>query len=68
VNVYGNVRAYTPGEDVFGNVFGDPSLIIIVSVYVAEMDVFTSHTQAMSSFAPYGVFDSSDGIIEMQVT
>ena len=67
MNVFGNVRSYATGQDVFGVVF-DTGTLVIVSVYVAEMDVFTSHTQAMSSFAPYGVFDSSDGIIEMQVT
>lgn len=67
MNVFGNVRSYAPGEDVFGNVFGEP-YIFIVSFYVAEMDVFTSHTQSLSTFVPYGVFDSHDGLIEMQVT
>jgi hypothetical protein len=66
MNVYGNVREYSSDLDVFGNVFIAVD-IIIVSVYVAEMDVFTSHTQAIDTFLPGGEFGSHDGILEMQV-
>ena len=67
MDIYGNVREYAANQDVFGNVFQYALNVIIVSVYVAEMDVFTSHTQAVDTFLPGGLFGSSDGIIEMQV-
>lgn len=66
MNIYGNVREYAAGQDVFGVVF-ETGTLVLVSAYVAEMDVFTSHTQAVDTFLPGGVFGSSDGIIEMQV-
>ena len=66
MNIYGNVREYAADQDVFGNVF-ETGTLILVSAYVAEMDVFTSHTQAVDTFLPGGLFGSSDGIIEMQV-
>lgn len=67
MDIYGNVREYAADQDVFGNVFQYAATVIIISVYVAEMDVFTSHTQAVDTFLPGGLFGSSDGIIEMQV-
>lgn len=67
MDIYGNVREYAADQDVFGNVFQYAATVIIISAYVAEMDVFTSHTQAVDTFLPGGLFGSSDGIIEMQV-
>lgn len=67
MDIYGNVREYAADQNVFGNVFQYAATVIIISAYVAEMDVFTSHTQAVDTFLPGGLFGSSDGIIEMQV-